>query len=46
MFEIGKAPIVDIPKDWLDMKDPCVKKVQAQVQEELTAAMTYFAMVS
>lgn len=39
-----KAPTVDIPKDWIDMRDPCVKKVQAQVQEELIASMTYFAM--
>ncbi|VVC45239.1 Hypothetical protein CINCED_3A002557 [Cinara cedri] len=26
------------------MVDPCVKKMKEQVQEELTAAMTYFAM--
>jgi len=27
------------------MVDPCTKKMKEQVQEELTAAMTYFAMV-
>lgn len=28
------------------MVDPCTKKMKEQVQEELTAAMTYFAMVT
>jgi len=27
------------------MVSPCTKKMREQVQEELTAAMTYFAMV-
>lgn len=27
------------------MVNPCTKKMREQVQEELTAAMTYFAMV-
>lgn len=28
------------------MVDPCTQKMKEQVQEELTAAMTYFAMVN
>lgn len=41
----GKLPQVQIPDDWITMVDPCTKKMKEQVQEELTAAMTYFAMV-
>jgi hypothetical protein len=40
------APVEDIPKDWITMVDPCIAKMRAQVQEELTAAVTYLAMVS
>ncbi|XP_060855749.1 LOW QUALITY PROTEIN: ferritin heavy chain [Metopolophium dirhodum] len=39
-----KLPQVQIPDDWITMVDPCTKKMKEQVQEELTAAMTYFAM--
>ncbi|XKL64536.1 hypothetical protein PGB90_004622 [Kerria lacca] len=39
-----KAPPVEIPKDWITMVDPCIKKMQNQVQQELIAAMTYLAM--
>ena len=39
-----KAPPVDIPKDWITMVDPCIKKMREQVQEELKAALTYMAM--
>ncbi|XP_015379108.1 PREDICTED: ferritin subunit [Diuraphis noxia] len=39
-----KLPQVQIPDDWISMVDPCTKKMKEQVQEELTAAMTYFAM--
>ncbi|KAJ8915227.1 hypothetical protein NQ315_015450 [Exocentrus adspersus] len=35
---------VDVPKDWLDMVDPCVEKMRGQIQEELKAAMQYMAM--
>jgi len=42
---LGKLPQVQIPDDWITMVDPCTKKMKEQVQEELTAAMTYFAMV-
>lgn len=45
-FFQGKLPQVQIPDDWITMVDPCTKKMKEQVQEELTAAMTYFAMVS
>lgn len=45
-FVLGKLPQVQIPDDWITMVDPCTKKMKEQVQEELTAAMTYFAMVS
>lgn len=39
-----KLPTVDIPSDWITMVDPCTKKMKSQIQEELTAAMTYLAM--
>lgn len=39
-----KLPQVQIPDDWITMVSPCTKKMREQVQEELTAAMTYFAM--
>jgi len=39
-----KLPQVQIPDDWITMVSPCTKKMKEQVQEELTAAMTYFAM--
>lgn len=39
-----KAPTVDIPRDWITVPDPCTKAMTDQVQEELTAAMTYMAM--
>lgn len=42
----GKLPQVQIPDDWITMVDPCIKKMKEQVQEEFTAAMTYFAMVN
>lgn len=38
------APPADIPKSWITMVDPCTKKMRDQVQEELTAAITYMAM--
>ncbi|KAF5301826.1 hypothetical protein FQA39_LY10611 [Lamprigera yunnana] len=34
----------DIPKDWLDMTDPCIKKMKDQIQEELKASIQYLAM--
>lgn len=34
-----------MPTDWITMTDPCTKLMKSQVQEELTAAMTYLAMV-
>lgn len=36
----------DIPKDWITVPDDCAKAMSDQVQEELTAAMTYLAMGS
>jgi len=39
-----KLPQVEIPNDWITMVDPCIKKMKEQVQEELLASMTYFAM--
>ncbi|XP_034235437.1 ferritin subunit [Thrips palmi] len=36
----------DIPKEWVSMVDPCVKKMREQVQTELTASMTYLAMAA
>lgn len=39
-----KLPQVSIPDDWITIVDPCTKKMKEQIQEELTAAMTYFAM--
>ncbi|XP_050531119.1 ferritin subunit [Daktulosphaira vitifoliae] len=39
-----KLPKVQIPDDWISMVDPCTKKLKSQVQEELIASMTYFAM--
>lgn len=37
-------PPVDMPNDWITMVDPCTKKMRNQIQEELTAALTYLAM--
>lgn len=34
----------DIPKDWIDMVDPCVQKMRGQIEEELKASMQYLAM--
>jgi len=34
----------DIPNTWLDMVEPCVKILEAQVKIEIEAAMTYLAM--
>jgi len=34
----------DVPKDWITMTDPCVKKMSEQVMAELNAAMVYLAM--
>jgi len=34
----------DIPNDWIDMVDPCVKKMRDQIQEELKASIQYLAM--
>ncbi|XP_043286462.1 ferritin subunit [Venturia canescens] len=34
----------DIPSAWLDMVDPCIKILEAQVKTEIEAAMTYLAM--
>ncbi|XP_011303827.1 ferritin subunit isoform X2 [Fopius arisanus] len=34
----------DIPSDWLDMVDPCIRIMGHQVQTEIQAAMTYLAM--
>lgn len=45
LFVSGKLPKVQIPQDWITMVDPCTKKMRSQVQEELTAAMTYLSMV-
>lgn len=39
-----KGTQADIPRDWITMVDPCTKKMTDQIQEELTAAMTYLAM--
>lgn len=36
--------IPDIPTDWIDMVDPCVRKMRNQVQEELKASIQYLAM--
>lgn len=35
---------LDLPKDWIDIVDPCVSKMKAQVEEELKASMQYLAM--
>nr|ATU82882.1 secreted Ferritin-like protein [Pristhesancus plagipennis] len=33
-----------VPTEWLTMVDSCTKKMKEQINEELTAAMTYMAM--
>ncbi|XP_031837138.1 ferritin 1 heavy chain isoform X2 [Nomia melanderi] len=33
-----------VSKNWLDMKAKCVKKLEAQVQVEIDASLTYLAM--
>ncbi|XP_019874405.1 ferritin subunit [Aethina tumida] len=39
-----KPKSANIPTDWLDMVDPCVKKMKSQIQEELKASLQYLAM--
>lgn len=39
-----KLPQPDIPRDWITMVDPCTKKLSDQIQQELTASITYMAM--
>lgn len=39
-----KLPETDIPQRWRSMHSECINKMRSQVQEELTAAMTYLAM--
>nr|CAZ04924.1 ferritin heavy chain [Asobara tabida] len=34
----------DVPKAWIDMVEPCIQKMEHQVQTEVQAAMTYLAM--
>ncbi|XP_012257949.1 ferritin subunit [Athalia rosae] len=34
----------DVPNSWLDMVDPCIKAMEAQVQTEIEASITYLAM--
>lgn len=41
-----QLPPADVPREWVSMVDPCVKKMREQVQAELTAAMTYLAMAA
>lgn len=41
----GKYKPVEMSTEWITMVDSCTKKMKSQVQEELTAAMTYLAMV-
>lgn len=36
----------DIPRDWITMVDPCTKKLSDQIQQELTASVTYLAMAA
>lgn len=35
---------LNIPKDWIDMKEVCINKMRDQVTEELRASMQYMAM--
>lgn len=46
IYTLGKATSVNVPQEWITMVEPCTKQLQSQIQEELVAAMTYFAMVS
>lgn len=46
VFVPGKSPSLDfIPRDWITMADPCTEMMKKQVNVELSASMTYFAMV-
>lgn len=36
----------DIPKEWIDIVDPCVQSMRTQVEEELKASMQYLAMAA
>lgn len=38
------TPVEDVPTKWIDMVDPCIKILEAQVKVEVEAAMTYLAM--
>lgn len=33
-----------VPRDWIDMRNPCVEEVRNQIQEEINASMKYLAM--
>lgn len=46
LFCLGEHKEPDVPRDWLDMVSPCVKKMRSQVQEELKASIQYLAMAA
>lgn len=40
----GSLAVPEITKDWVDMKDACIKGMRNQIQEEINASYQYLAM--
>ncbi|KAI8045120.1 hypothetical protein M5D96_001298 [Drosophila gunungcola] len=40
----GSLEVPEITKDWVDMKDACLKGMRNQIQEEINASYQYLAM--
>ncbi|XP_017058536.1 ferritin subunit isoform X1 [Drosophila ficusphila] len=40
----GSLAVPEITKDWVDMKDACLKGMRHQIQEEINASYQYLAM--
>lgn len=41
----NSPPYKEMPNEWVTMADECITAMRDQVKEELTAAVTYMAMV-
>ncbi|KAH8307856.1 hypothetical protein KR059_000966 [Drosophila kikkawai] len=42
----GSLEVPEITKDWIDMKDGCIKGMRHQIQEEINASYQYLAMAA
>lgn len=44
MWILGRSENVNVPSEWVDMRDFCVNSMRTQIEEELKASMQYMAM--